>query len=1126
MGKIGDSIPDHIGPFRVLRAIAAGGMAEVYAVEDPTSGEHFALKMLVAVKVALKRFNREYEAMTRLNHPGIVRVYHYGLHQGHPWLTMELLRGSPAQPWVKKEGKPGSPQRTQEVLRLGYHLSQALHYVHARGLVHRDLKSANVLVLPDRRVKLVDFGTAHLGDAIDKLTGEGEFVGTYAYASPEQLLGRNIDGRSDLYSLGVLLFRLCTGRRPYSTNDPAKLHHAHVKGAVPDPRELVPQLPKGLPELIMHLMQKKPGERPRSAGQVAQRLEEIAGKPFGIRSPLALHDPHVTGREREQREIRQRMAEHTSTAVLVLGEAGSDRKRLVDSVLAEAVAAGDTVFTGNLRAGRDIEGLLGLLKAVARQGSDNDLAIRALRKLSRANVTQLATPRVRATLRKSVQSAFEALAKGQRVVVGIHGLENATTLTLEVLANVRAYAADAGLRIHILASCSAGVIARNSEIGRRFPDAHTLHLDPLDPREIGLRVGAMLGRRPPPAELSLELYDATDGQPQYIEEAVRQLVATGGLEADDGNRLEWAGAQVEVRVPERAREDAEGLLTSLPILHRRTLEAAALLDEEVRVELLANALGWDVEDLLWIARALVDQQILRWEIEDEVLLWARGRLRHILAEGIGGVRRAAHEHTLVRAIRPHSPSAAQVRLLLATGESTEAFRRCTVAARAAFGEHDYRHALEMLTPLFRREQGVPRPLVAEAHLLHARCLHVMRPLDTSAARSLAAARKEASDPAMLAEIDYATAMLSGAIGHHGNYIKQLQQAWESAEAAEVSDLKARVALENCSSGRHRGHAKEARTWLDRARRSAIGARDRSLMGVVTVESAELSLMAGDAPEAEQLASKAMQYFEMQGDAYGFYRAIATWASSLRRQARWSDALALLTQRLPEARLAEDPQVYIQMLLSAAWCEIDLCRLGRAQELVDELAATIRRGEALPLQVAARLLYGRILLASGQFMNAAFVLKEVHERARNAQLVILSETGRALWAETCWHLRDRQRSKQLFQSAMLGLRATKAMTPLADACAARARVFAREVSPDELFKPVAELLDAEGLPAIQLERTLARGIWERQQGDRGSMAETYRTAAVSLNRLASGLNDTDRAALRVHPWSRRIRRGLR
>ncbi|MCP5157698.1 MAG: hypothetical protein H6983_26230 [Ectothiorhodospiraceae bacterium] len=207
-------------------------------------------------------------------------------------------------------------------------------------------------------------------------------------------------------------------------------------------------------------------------------------------------------------------------------------------------------------------------------------------------------------------------------------------------------------------------------------------------------------------------------------------------------------------------------------------------------------------------------------------------------------------------------------------------------------------------------------------------------------------------------------------------------------------------------------------------------------------------------------------------------------------------------------------MYVQMLLSAAWCEIDLCRLGRAQELVDELAATVRKGEMLPLQLDARLVYGRILLASGQFMNAAFVLKEVHERARNAQLTVLAETSRALWAETSWHLRDRVKCKEMFQSALLGLRATGSKVAIADACAARARVMA--ASRRDLFKPVAELLDSGRLPAVALERFLADGAWQRQRGDRSAMAKAYRDAAMALNRIASGLNDTDRAALRVHP----------
>ena len=140
------TIPEQIGPYRVLRPIGQGGMSEVFVVEDPSTKEHLALKLLVETGDAVPRFNREYEALIRLNHPGIVRVYNYGLHDGRPWFSMELLEGQSLQAWMKKCGRPGQSARTAEVYRVGYYLSAALAYIHRRKLIHRDLKSGNLLV--------------------------------------------------------------------------------------------------------------------------------------------------------------------------------------------------------------------------------------------------------------------------------------------------------------------------------------------------------------------------------------------------------------------------------------------------------------------------------------------------------------------------------------------------------------------------------------------------------------------------------------------------------------------------------------------------------------------------------------------------------------------------------------------------------------------------------------------------------------------------------------------------------------------------------------------------------------------------------------------------------------------
>jgi tetratricopeptide (TPR) repeat protein len=1119
--------PEHIGPFRVLRAIAAGGMAEVYAVEDPSSGERFALKLLVAVKVALKRFNIEYEAMTRLNHPGIVRVYHYGTHQGCPWLTMELLRGTPAQPWMKQFGAPGSDERTQEVLRVGYHLAQALHYAHERGLVHRDLKSANVMILPDARVKLVDFGTAHLVDAMQRITADGEFVGTYAYASPEQLRGLAVDGRSDLYSLGILLYRLITGRRPFQSEENAALVRAHLEETPPDPRALAPGLPDGIADLIAQLLAKDRDHRPANAGLVARRLEELAGHPFATRSRLALHDPCATGREVELHRARAALTEAPGAAIFLVGEEGSDRARVLDTLVGEAIHREEHVFHCVLREDRDLEGLLGMLKAIAHAGASDRTSVRALTKLARANSTQLATAKVRVSLRRSVLETLGSIAGGQPVTIAVQGLENATSLTLEVLAGVRTAAAEAGLALRMVASVSVLALARGPELHRRFPDARHIELEPLTAPQVALAVGAMLGRRPPPIQISLELHQVTDGQPEYLEEAVRDLVASGGLEADDGNRLEWAGQRVEIGLPRKARTDAEHTLSTLPVALVRLLEAAVLLDDEVDVDLLGVAFEWTPDEVRSAAELLVTQQILRWVEPGRRLGWCRGRLRAVIDERLGGVRRVAHQLTLARAIRTYAPSAAQVRLLLAAGDADEALARCTRAAREALDQRDYRRAYAMLQPVIQLDRGGSPALASEAHLLYACCLQVLNPLDSDAARSLTAARKViGGHPARLAAIDLAAARQAAGIGHFRNYEKFLKAAWTEADAAGDLDLKAQIALELAESHRSRGRLKEAAEWAEHARLAAIGARDRTWMGHVTVTLSWLALSSGDVAQAELQAGKAMQFFERERDRAGAWSSVSAWADALRRQGRFSEAISLLDQRLPEARASEDPAVYVRLLLAAAWCEVDLCRLGRAQELVDELAATVRRGELLPLRLESRLVYGRILLASGQYPNAVFVLQDTWDRARNAQLVVLAESARALLAEVHWHLRDRVRSKDLFQSALLGLKGTGDRLALADACAARARAFGREVDPEEIFKPVAELLETQPLPTLRLERLLAIGPWCRTRGDRGAMIAAYREAAQALNRLASTLNDTDRAALRVHPWSRRIRRGLR
>ena len=429
--------PEHIGPYRIIRPIASGGMAEVYEVQDPATGERLALKLLVAVRQALERFDREYEAMTRLNHPGIVRVYHYGLHQGHPWLTMELLRGVAAQSHVKRMGRPGSPRRLREVLRLGYHVSKALHYIHERKLVHRDLKSANVIVLPDDRVKLLDFGAAHVVDA-ERMTLEGDFVGTFAYASPEQLLAGRIDHRTDLYSLGVLLFRLATGRRPFSSKDQEQLIRQQLYQPPPDLCDYVPSLPSEFVDLVLRLLAKSPDERVQTADRVALELERLNGFPFTTRSRLAIHEEQSAPRGFERHRFWTHMEDGPpSSLVVVTGEDGSDRARLLEDLEREARERKIAPYRQQLRRGETVECLADALQQMARDcvHPDRDALAEAI--ASSCTASSLATPRGRATLRQTAIDVAALRAETQPAMLLVQEVHRSDPLALDLLGGLR-----------------------------------------------------------------------------------------------------------------------------------------------------------------------------------------------------------------------------------------------------------------------------------------------------------------------------------------------------------------------------------------------------------------------------------------------------------------------------------------------------------------------------------------------------------------------------------------------------------------------------------------------------------------------------------------------------------------
>ncbi|HEV8320377.1 MAG TPA: protein kinase [Myxococcota bacterium] len=281
-GKLAGVVLD--GRYRVGPLIGQGGIGQVYLAEHLAMGKRVAIKVLSS-ELAVhddyrRRFDREARAASRLHHLNCVAVTDYGrTANGISYLVMEHLEGQSLRE-VVGAGRPA----LSRTLNIFIQLLRGLGHAHAEGIVHRDLKPANVILLHDKRsgradhVKILDFGLAKIIDAVGQtedatLTRAGTILGTPAYISPEQAAGDEVDHRGDVYSVGVMLFELLCGQRPFVSDEAVELIRAHVLEPAPDPRALRPDLSAELAEAVLRALRKKPGERFQSAGELQGALE-------------------------------------------------------------------------------------------------------------------------------------------------------------------------------------------------------------------------------------------------------------------------------------------------------------------------------------------------------------------------------------------------------------------------------------------------------------------------------------------------------------------------------------------------------------------------------------------------------------------------------------------------------------------------------------------------------------------------------------------------------------------------------------------------------------------------------------------------------------------------------------
>jgi tetratricopeptide (TPR) repeat protein len=267
---------ENVGPYQIIEQLGSGGMATVF------KAYHASLDRFVAIKVLhpafkqdpnfLSRFQREARIVAKLQHPAIVPVYDFNEHNGQPYLVMRFIEGETLKARLSK-----SDLTLPEVVRVLHPVGEALSYAHSQGVLHRDVKPSNILLTPDGAVFLADFGLARIAQAGESTLSQDALVGTPQYISPEQARGdADLDARTDVYSLGVVMYELLVGRVPYQADTPYAVIHDHIYAPLPLPRSIKPGFPESLERVLLKALAKERDDRYGAVSELITAFEQAA----------------------------------------------------------------------------------------------------------------------------------------------------------------------------------------------------------------------------------------------------------------------------------------------------------------------------------------------------------------------------------------------------------------------------------------------------------------------------------------------------------------------------------------------------------------------------------------------------------------------------------------------------------------------------------------------------------------------------------------------------------------------------------------------------------------------------------------------------------------------------------
>jgi tetratricopeptide (TPR) repeat protein len=737
-----------IRQYQIDSVIGRGGMGIVYRATDTRLQQNIALKVLypnlASQESYFRRFFREGQAVTRLNHPNIVRIYEVGQEDSACFIAMEYVEGQTLSSFLEHRGA----LPVEEALDIGIQIASGLECSHGQGVLHRDIKSGNIMITPDGLIKILDFGLARIA-GVSALTMTGNVVGTVDYISPEQVMNDKVDGRSDLYSFGIVLYEMLTGQLPFAGDEPISIIYQHINDDPIPPSSIRPQLPVEVDRIVMTMIAKRPINRFPSASVTREELascraalSDLYEKQKSGLSSGVLHEQFrlrgrdefacpVIGRDEELQALKT-CIDITVTGKggleMIGGIEGTGKSRLMREALDYAASKGMWTFSGGclyqemaMPYQPVIDALSHRLAALSPAGNNH---LRALIKehypaiaglmphvwsveerkyLEETAPATLSPAAEQQRLFQSILQLLFQLADERGILIGLDDMHWADTGTAQLL-HYLARQVD-GRSISIIVAFRPEEVSETSEAPfaetmRRLQSeqiGHTMLLDNLNDRAIHSIVREIMSSRAIPASIGDRVYKESGGNPLFAIEILKWWRDRSRTHVLDQGALEQIEENTEL-IPPRITDLIARRLNRLNDHERELLEVAAIGGVRFYVDGLAVTMNMGRMETLRNLHRMERRHGLVQPVERGLYQFSHGKIQEVLYRDLPEALRQEYHAAWSRTFLARKESGEEVPVeILAThlylgGNEAEAFPYLMQAGERARKMRAFREA--------------------------------------------------------------------------------------------------------------------------------------------------------------------------------------------------------------------------------------------------------------------------------------------------------------------------------------------------------------------------------------------------------------------------------------------------